>query len=79
MGREDLRPNRDGVPPLLERTWQELPEGAPLYPDLEALSDRSVRFFVAEKLREQLFFCLGEELPYSCAVKIDLFDEGSNR
>ena len=34
-----------------------------------------MRFFVAEKIREQLFHLLGEEVPYSCAVEIDQFDE----
>ena len=32
---------------------------------------------MAEKVREQLFRCLGEEIPYSCAVEIASFDEES--
>ena len=42
------------------------------------VSSRPTRFFVAEKIREQLFLKLGEELPYSCAIGIDKFDESSD-
>jgi GTP-binding protein Era len=61
---------------LLDQTWALLPEGPMYYPDPDQLSDRPVRFFVAEKIREQLLMQLGDELPYSCAVKIDQFKDG---
>jgi GTP-binding protein Era len=64
-----------GVEDLLGETWALLPEGPAHYPDPEQLSDRPTRFFVAEKIREQLLLQLGEELPYSCAVEIAKFDE----
>lgn len=64
-----------GVERLLEATWDLLPRGPFFYPDEEQISDRPVRFFVAEKVREQLLRCLGDELPYSCAVQIERFDE----
>jgi GTP-binding protein Era len=64
-----------GVKELLGETWTLLPEGPWFYPDEEQLSDRPVRFFVAEKIREQLMLCLGQELPYSCAVEIESFQE----
>jgi len=64
-----------GIEPLLEATWALLPEGAPYYPDPEQISDRPMRFFVGEKIREQLYLQLGEELPYSCAVEIEKFEE----
>jgi GTP-binding protein Era len=66
-----------GLDELLETTWKLIPEHPFFYPDEEQLSDRPTRFFVAEKVREQLFRCLGEELPYSCAVEIERFDEDS--
>lgn len=66
-----------GIDALLEATWQRLPEGPALYPDSEQLSDRPLRFFVGEAVREQLFHQLGEELPYGCAVEIERFDEAA--
>ncbi len=62
---------------IMDETWGFMPEGPIYYPDEEQVSDRPVRFFVAEKIREQLFMKLGEELPYSCAVEIESFDESS--
>ena len=67
--------SKTGITELLTETWAQLPEGSPYYPDPEQVSDRPTRFFVAEKIREQLFHLLGDEVPYSCAVEIVLFDE----
>lgn len=66
---------RAGLNELVKLTWDSLPEGPMYYPDAEQVSDRPVRFFVAEKIREQLLLNLGEELPYSCAVEIEQFQE----
>lgn len=66
-----------GVDDLLHESWDLLPEGPLYYPDPDQMSDRPVRFFVAEKIREQLLLKLGEELPYSCAVLIERFDESA--
>jgi GTP-binding protein Era len=66
-----------GLEELLSETWRLIPEHPFFYPDEEQMSDRPTRFFVAEKVREQLFRCLGDELPYSCAVEIGSFDEES--
>lgn len=70
-----LKDPAESLTPLLEATWSLLPEGPAFYPDDQQLSDRPVRFFVAEKIREQLLLHLGEELPYSCAVLIEKFEE----
>lgn len=66
-----------GVDALLTSSWELMPEGEYLFPDEEQLSDRPTRFFVAEMIREQLFLQLGDELPYSCAIEIEKFDENS--
>lgn len=47
----------------------------PAYYDPETLSDRPMRFFVSEIIREKLFELLDEELPYHCAVLIRQFEE----
>jgi GTP-binding protein Era len=66
-----------GVDRLLSQTWEMIPEGPFYYPDTEQLSDRPMRFFVAEKVREQLLLQLGDELPYCCAVEIESFEENT--
>jgi GTP-binding protein Era len=66
-----------GTAELLAQTWALVPEGPFHYDDPEQLSDRPTRFFVSEKIREQLLLKLGDELPYSCGVEIESFDEKS--
>lgn len=66
---------KKGLEPLLKRTWANLEVGPFHFEDEDQISDRPTRFFVAEKIREQLFLKLGEEIPYSCAIGIDKFDE----
>ncbi len=66
-----------GLTELLEESWSLLPEGPIYYPDPEQVSDRPIRFFVAEKIRERLYYLLGDEVPYSCAIEIENFDENS--
>jgi GTPase len=51
-----------------------LPEQNWLY-DADALTDRSDRFLASELIREKLFRLTGDELPYSCTVVIDRFEE----
>jgi len=64
------------VDELLRAILSRLPEGTPQY-DAEDVSTASVRFMVAEIVREKLFLALGEELPYSTAVTVDDWDETS--
>jgi GTP-binding protein Era len=66
---------KKGLKELLSKTWEVIPEGPLYYPDADQLSDRPTRFFAAEKIREQLFLKLGAEIPYSCAVEIEKFEE----
>jgi GTP-binding protein Era len=51
-----------------------LPEGEWLHAE-DALTDRSDRFLASEIVREKLFRLTGDELPYSCTVQIDKFEE----
>ena len=51
-----------------------LPEGPWLHEE-DALTDRSDRFLASEIIREKLFRLTGDELPYSCTVVIDKFEE----
>jgi len=54
-----------------------LPEQAWFY-EQDALTDRSDRFLASELIREKLFRLTGDELPYSCTVVIDNYEEQGN-
>ena len=56
-------------PYLQEQPW--------LYEE-DALTDRSEKFLAGELIREKLFRLTGDELPYSCTVVIDKFEEEGN-
>ena len=47
-----------------------LPDG-PAYFDKEAISDRPMRFFVSEIIREKIFIHCKKEIPYACQVEIE--------
>jgi GTP-binding protein Era len=54
-----------------------LPEGVPQFPD-DQFTDKSMRFIVAEIIREKLFRLLKQELPYSITVSVDHYKEESD-
>ena len=51
-----------------------LPE-QPWFYEEDTLTDRSDRFLASEIVREKLFRLTGDELPYSCTVVIEKFEE----
>ena len=51
-----------------------MPPGRFLFPD-DQITDRSVRFMVAETVREKIMRQLGEELPYAVTVQVDEFKD----
>lgn len=64
----------DGVEELLSSIRSLLLPGPPFYPK-DDLSEHSVRFFVSELIREQLFLLFHEEIPYSCSVDVIQYTE----
>lgn len=52
-----------------------LPAGPQLFPE-DQLTDKSLRFQVAEIIREKLIQATEEELPYTTTVEIEQFQEG---
>ena len=50
-----------------------LPEGPAGFPASQ-ITDRSQRFLASEFVREQIFSCLGQELPYSIATEVTKFE-----
>jgi GTPase len=65
----------DSVDALIQNIAGTLPESPFLYPD-DDVSTQSVRFFVAEMIRETVLEQLHDEVPYSVAVGIEEFREG---
>ena len=51
-----------------------LPENPPYFPKDE-LTDRSMRFFVSEIIREKLLLFYQKEIPYSCEVAVEGYEE----
>ncbi len=65
-----------GVARLLEEARKLLPEGPRVFPEDE-LSDKPVRFFVAELVREQILAKMRDEVPHGVAVTVERFDEST--
>lgn len=61
---------------LLKGILKYLPEGAPFF-DGEEMTDLPTRFFVAEMIREKIFYLYKEEIPYHTTVIITEFKEKS--
>ena len=55
-----------------------LPE-APAWFDKDAFTDKNLRFFASEIIREKIFLNYDEEIPYCCQVEIESFKEGEER
>lgn len=51
-----------------------LPEAPPFYPD-DDISDRPMRFFVSEMIREKIYALYEQEIPYHTAVLVQTFEE----
>lgn len=65
-----------GVPELLEKIVDLLPEGEPFYAEDE-MSDLPTKFFVAEIIREKIYSLFEEEIPYQATVTVNEFKQKS--
>ena len=63
---------------ILNAVVSRLPECPPWY-DKDAFTDKNLRFFASEIIREQILLNYKEEIPYSCEVAIEQFREGEER
>lgn len=59
---------------VIESLLKVVPESEFIYPE-DYITDKSVRFICGELIREQLVLNLHEELPYTTAVEIEVFEE----
>jgi GTPase len=59
---------------LFERIIQELPEGEAFF-DGDEMTDRPMKFFVGEMIREKIFSMYEDEIPYHTAVLVQEYKE----
>ena len=59
---------------LFKRILELLPENPPYY-SKEDLSDKNIRFFVSELIREQILRNYSKEIPYSVEVVVEAYKE----
>lgn len=62
----------------IEAVWEEIlaliPESPPYY-DKEEISDRPMRFFISEIIREKILIHCQKEIPYSTQIEIEEYKE----
>jgi GTP-binding protein Era len=59
---------------LMQNIIDLLPESPPFFPK-EEMTDRPLRFFVAETIREKIFMHYRKEIPYSTTVIVESYKE----
>lgn len=65
----------------LEKVKDFLIKNLPFHPpyfDKTMISDQAEKFFISEIIREKIYLYYKEEIPYSCEVEIELFEEKEN-
>jgi len=63
-----------GVNGIMQYIKENLPEHAPYY-EKDELTDKSMRFFVSEMIREKVFKLYDKEIPYSTEVIVTSYKE----
>ncbi len=66
--------NNFNIGGLFDRILAALPEGEPYYPK-DALTDKTLRFFASEIVREKILLNYEKEIPYCVEVAIDEYHE----
>ncbi len=63
-----------GMKGVLDAILERLPEGEPFYPK-DTLTDKTLRFFASEIIREKILLNYDKEIPYCCEIAIDTYKE----
>ena len=63
---------------IMNTVVENLPE-SPAWYDKDTFTDRNLRFFASEIIREKILLNYKDEIPYSCQVEIEYFKEGEER
>ena len=69
---------RFGMENIFQTILEHLPVCPPWY-DKDAFTDKNLRFFASEIIREQILLNYSQEIPYCCEVGIESFKEGDER
>ena len=64
----------DGLEDIKRAIVAQLPEQPPFYPP-EEITDKPMRFFAGEIVRQKVFELYGDEVPYSVAAVVDEYKE----
>lgn len=59
---------------VLDAILERLPEGEAFYPK-DTLTDKTLRFFASEIIREKILLNYDKEIPYCCEIEIDTYKE----
>ncbi|MDO4758734.1 MAG: GTPase Era [Rikenellaceae bacterium] len=62
------------IEPLFQTILDLLPEGPAYYPK-DTLTDKTLRFFASEIIREKILKFYDKEIPYSCEIAIEEYKE----
>jgi GTPase len=68
----------DGVEKLFALVMNAMPEGEQMFP-ADVFTDQAERTLVGELIREQVLRHCREEIPYSAAVMVEIFDESDRQ
>ena len=63
---------------IFEAILEKLPLSPPWY-DKDTFTDRNMRFFASEIIREKILLNYSQEIPYCCQVEVESFKEGEQR
>lgn len=66
----------------LDNIFDTILENLPVSPawyDKDAFTDKNLRFFASEIIREKILLNYSQEIPYCCEVVVDSFKEGQER
>ena len=63
---------------IFDAIVERLPVCPPWY-DKDTFTDRNLRFFASEIIREKILLLYNEEIPYCCEVEVESFKEGAER
>lgn len=67
-----------GVENIFAAILEKLPPSPPWY-DKDTFTDRNMRFFASEIIREKILLNYSQEIPYCCQVEVESFKEGEER